>query len=196
MIEINLAPESLRKKKRKTGFALARGFQVPREAIIGLVGGLLVLLIITHVVLQLYITSKYFKLKQHQQQWEQISAAKSNVDRLLMEMRRLQGNLTAMDKIRGKEWFSWARKLNELSDNLPRGVWLQKLTFEGQDLLIQGSAVSKNNTEIISIHNFTENLGKDESFMEGFNDLETGLIKSRNVQTTPVADFTVIIQTD
>ncbi len=196
MIQINLIPENLRKKKRKAPAFGGRGPRIPREAVIGLVGGLLVLLIGLHVLLQIFIVHRYFRLGRYNKEWDQVSSSQSNVNRVLAELERLQGNLKAAEEIRGKDWFSWSVKLNEISDQLPRGVWLDWVAVDGKALLIKGSAVSKSNTEIISVHNFTENLGRSESFMKGLKNIETGLIKSRNINATPVADFSISAELD
>jgi len=191
MIDINLIPEPLRKKKRKAGAFGGRGFTIPREAVIGLIGGLLVLLLAVHVLLQITITHQYFRMRGHQKAWDQISSSQTNVNRVVTGLRKTQGNLKAVDKIRGKGWIPWSRKLRAISDQLPKGVWLQWVGVDGKTLLIKGSAVSKNNTEIISIHNFTENLNQSETFMKGLKNVETGLIKTRHVHQMPVADFTI-----
>jgi len=101
-----------------------------------------------------------------------------------------------VENIRGHDWLSWSRKLNAISDNLPRGIWLDWVGMDGKVLLIRGTSVSKSNTEIISIHNFTENLSKSADFMLGLRNVETGLIKSRNIASTPVADFSISAELD
>jgi len=191
MIEINLIPESQRKRKRKPLALGGRDVHIPREAVIGLIGGLLVVLLLVHVVLQLLITYKFFQHKKINDQWEQMSSSQTNVNRVLNELRRLQGNMKAVDSIRGKTGISWAQKLNLISDLVPRGVWLDWISMDGQTLVLRGSSVSKNNTQIISIHNLTENLSNSDAFMQGLQNIETGLIKSRTLQVTPIADFSI-----
>ncbi len=194
MIELNLIPTHLRKKKRKTLSLGGRDVRIPREAVIGLIGGLLVLLLAVHVVLQLVIMYKYFNHQKMEQGWEQMSSSQTNVNRVLNELRRLQGNLKAIDNMRGTDRISWSKKLNLISEHLPRGVWLDWVSMDGRTLVLRGSSVSKSNTQIISIHNFTENLSNSKDFMLGLRNIETGLIKSRDIQTTPVADFSISAQ--
>ena len=38
----------------------------------------------------------------------------------------------------------WAPKFNAISDSLPRGVWIRKMTLDKLGLTIEGSVVSKN----------------------------------------------------
>jgi len=191
MIELNLIPEHLRKRKRRSFSLGGRDVHIPREAVIGLIGGLLVLLLLVHVILQLVIMYQFFQNKKIDRQWEQMSSSQTNVNRVLNELRRLQGNMKAFNDIQGANKVSWAQKLNLISEQLPRGVWLDWISMDGQTLVLRGSSVSKDNTQIISIHNFTENLNQCEPFMQGLKNIETGLIKSRTIQTTPVADFSI-----
>lgn len=190
MIEINLVPESLR-KKRKSKALLGRNVVLPREAVVGLVGGAVVVLLLVHVLLQFLISVKFVQHKDYKSQSEKMAAQKTNVDAVVQELKRLQGKYKSAGKIAGDKNISWARKLNELSDSLPRGVWMSRITLDGDTLLIQGSAVSKNKTEMINVHNFTSNLKADQVFMTSFSNLELGLIKSRTINQTPIADFTI-----
>ena len=91
----------------------------------------------------------------------------------------------------GGERIFWSQKLNEISDSLPRGVWLNKIILSGETLLIQGSAVSKDTTEMVHVHNFTSNLKNLKNFRSYFNDIELELIKTRKVNVTQIADFTI-----
>ena len=63
MIDINLIPQIL-KRRQKSGFFLPGGFVLPREVIIGLIGGFTVLLVVTHILLQLTIIMAVQKLTQ------------------------------------------------------------------------------------------------------------------------------------
>ncbi len=190
MIEINLVPQSLRKKKKSSGL-LGRTLVIPREAVVGLVGGIVALLLLVHIVLQSLITVRFVHHKKLQNDLSRIASQKTNVDRIVGELKDLRQRYQAIEAVAGEKNISWARKLNEISDNLPRGVWLNRIMLDGNTLLIQGSAVSKNKTEMINVHNFTSNLKASEAFMNDFRELELGLIKSRNVNLTPVADFTI-----
>jgi len=190
MIEINLVPEQLRKtRKSKTKFG--SGFSLPKEAVVGLIGGGIILLLLVHALLQFFITVQFVQHKQLKGESESLAGEKAGVEVVLKDLKALQTKFKSVEKIAGTESVSWSQKLSEISLNSPRGVWLNRITLDGKVLLIQGSAVSKNKAEMINVHNFTSNLKNSEVFMASFRDLELGLIKSREINVTPIADFTI-----
>lgn len=191
MININLIPPHLRKKEKNR---LLGNVNIPLEVIIGCGGGLLVLLGIVHVLL-LFVNIG--KLAQHtalKKQWEMARPGKENVDSVVNEMRVFQGKYKAVEEITGKSGLSWAQKLNVLSGSLPRGVWLKKITLNERMLLIEGSAISKETTEIISIHHLTSNLKGDDNFSEYFTDIELGSIQRRRIKNVEIADFVITMK--
>jgi len=188
MIEINLAPPHLRKKKKK---GLVSSLNIPREAIIGLIGGLFVLLILVHVVLQVIIFYKYALNKSYQKQWESILPNKEKVDVVMSGLRLFQGQTKSLSAITSGQRILWAPKLNAISDSIPREVWLSRLFFNEKSLLIQGSAVSKVKNEMISIGSFVSNLKKQENFMNGLSGVELGSIQRRKIRSVEVVDFII-----
>ncbi|MBN1869966.1 MAG: PilN domain-containing protein [Candidatus Omnitrophica bacterium] len=191
MININLIPPHLRKKEK--GRLLGK-VSIPLEIIIGCGGGLLVLLGVVHVLLLFVNIGKLAQHKALQKQWENMRPGKENVDSVVNEMRKFQGKYKAIEDIGGENSLSWAQKLNILSDNLPRGVWLKKIDLSEDTLFIEGSAISKETSEIISIHHFTANLKQDGSFMEHFTDLELGSIQRRKIKNVEIADFVITMK--
>lgn len=190
MIEINLVPEHLRKKWKPQAKA-EEGIPLFKEKIIGLGGGFLVLLLVVHGILQFIISNKFSKYEKYKKEWEEISPARTNVNRTISELKQLREKMKSMEEVTGGQKISWSRKLNEISDSLSRGVWLNRIVFSEETLLMQGSAVSKNKTEMISVHKFTSNLKNHEGFKEYFSNVELELIKSRRINMTSIADFTI-----
>ena len=186
MININLIPPHLRKKEKNK---LLGKVNIPLEVIIGCGGGLLVLLGVIHVLLLFVNIAKLAQHKSLQSQWETMRPGKENVDSVVNEMRLFQGKYKAIQEISGDAGLSWAQTLNILSDNLPRGVWLKKISLNDEMLFIEGSAISKETTEIISINRFTSNLKADKNFREYFTDLELGSIQRRKIKSVEIADF-------
>ena len=191
MIDINLIPPHLRKKEKSR---LLGKVNIPLEVIIGCGGGLLVLLGIVHVLLLFVNIGKLAQHKTLQKQWETMRPGKENVDSVVNEMRVFQGKYKAIEDITGKSGLSWAQKLNILSDNLPRGVWLKKIALNEEILFIEGSAISKEITEIISIHHLTSNLKADDHFLEYFTDFELGSIQRRKIKNVEIADFVITMK--
>jgi Tfp pilus assembly protein PilN len=189
MIEINLVPEHLRKKRKPRLRGPSQG--LPRETVIAIIVGVVILVVCAHIFLQVLIAVRFMEYKKYAQEKESIVEQKTNVDRIVHELRRAQGNLKAIEKVIGDRWILWSQKLNSVSDNIPRGVWLTKITLEKDILRLEGSAVSKDKTEMINVHSLTSNLKNHNDFAGHFRSIELGLIKTRKIIGTVVADFTI-----
>jgi len=170
---------------------VAQSIVLPRETVIALMGGALFFLLFIHAVLQFVIAIKFVQIKRYEKQLAQIAPEKANADRIVQELRVLQAKVKAIENVAGQEKLLWARKLNAISNVLPRGVWLTRLTFQDGILIVQGSAVSKSKNEMSNVHNFTSSLKNDPLFNKNLGNVELGLIKSRKINTTQVADFTI-----
>ena len=190
MISINLVPEKKRRKKKRNAF-LGGGLSLPREAVVGLVGGIVALLLFIHIVLQLLITVKFVQHKKYEEEMKKIGVQKENSDLVLQKLKAKQAQYREIEAIATRSKILLSQKLNAISDSIPRGVWLNRISFDKDALLIEGSAVSKTATEMISVHDFTAKLKEKQGFAESFLNLELGLIKRRKVNTTPLADFTI-----
>jgi len=190
MIDINLVPADKGRRQKKTGFFHA-GFMLPREVIIGLIGGFLVLLALGHVVLQVTIVGRYIQLKHQQDQWQKVMPAKQEVDRVMKDLQIRQVRYKAVRGITGSMDMPWAAKLSALSLHLPKEIWLSDIILESGNLTITGSSVSKHNLEKISVYNYVKRLKQDGLFMEGVVSVEVESVKSRLIGGTPVADFVI-----
>lgn len=192
MIDINLVPSHLR-KRRKSRYFLGK-VNIPLEVIIGCGGGLLVLLGMVHVLLLFVNVRKLAQHKNFQKQWEAMRPEKENVDAVINEMRALHGRYTAIQDIVEKEGVSWAQKLNILSDSLPRGVWLKKIALNGNMMSIEGSAISRETSEIIGVHRLISNLKGNKDFLKAFTDFELGSIQMRRIKNVEIADFVITVK--
>lgn len=190
VVQINLVPENLRKRKKTPGFSL-QGFQLPREVVIGLIGGLTALLIFVHFLLQFFIILQFVQLHRYHGEKTRLAADKANADRVLGELRKIQANLKVIDGISKTKKIYWAPKMNAISDAITRGVWLERITVEEKKLSLNGSAVSKSAAEMIEVNNFVSKLKGDVAFSKDFSRIEPGAIKTRKISSTPVADFTI-----
>lgn len=191
MIEINLIPYSLRKKKSKLSLA---EFNIPLEIVIGLGGGLVVLLALAHITLLAINIRDLAKHKEFQKQMEAISPGKQQVEKVINELRTLQNTQKAVQGILPARKIHWAQKLNILSDSIPRGVWIRRISLEGAVLLIEGSAISTDNEAMINVHQFTSTLKSQREFLEHFSDLELGSIQRRKIKHVDIADFMITVR--
>ncbi len=195
MININLVPQHLRKKS-KANFLQSPSLVIPREAFIGLVGGLVAVLICTHVVLQVIIFMKFFQHAQQKKEWGTILPEKKQVDVVLNELRSIQSKIRAVEQVTTGERLFWAQKLNDISDSLPKGIWLTKMSLVEKVLLIDGSVVSRDKGEIIRVGQFVAELKKHKGFMRGVQNkqVEVGSIQKRKIHDVEVADFLLTVK--
>ncbi len=189
MIDINLVPEALRKKRRGQG--LSDTLNLPMENVIGTIGGLLVLLLAIHICLQGFIFVQFFRHAGLKNIQERLVSDKGNTDRIVTELRTLQAKLKSVENLTTAKRINWSQKLNIISDSLPREIWLSKISLEDKSLLIEGSAVSKNADEMISVGDFFSRLKEQKMFMNDFFSLERGVTQRRKIQATELADFSI-----
>jgi hypothetical protein len=78
-----------------------------------------------------------------------------------------------------------------MSDNIPRGVWLNQVMLNEDVLLLGGSAVSQFKDEMGSVGNFAQVLQEDQKFMQYLTNIELSSIQRRKVYTVEVADFLI-----
>lgn len=187
-----MIPYSLR-KKQKGKFSL-KGFNIPLEVSIGLGGGLIVLLILAHIALVVVNVRNLAQHKKLQKELGALLPQKQKVEKVLNELRTLQGTQQAMQNILPERKIFWAQKLNILSDSIPRGVWLRRVRLEEDVLFIEGSAISTDNEAIINVHKFASNLKSQQNFLEQFNDMDLGSIQRRKVKQVEIADFLITVR--
>ena len=188
MIEINLLPGRLGKKRRSSHL---EGFQIPKEIIIGLIGGLVCLLVIIHLIFLLFIAGAKMNLSRLEKQWRDLEPAKQKVDIVKDEINSIESNAKNIISLKANKRTLWARKLNLISDNMVRGVWLTRIYFGQGVLKIEGSAVSKRGEEMISVGKLVSNLKKDKDFYPDIKNLELTSLQRRNIKSVEVVDFLI-----
>jgi Tfp pilus assembly protein PilN len=191
MIDINLVPEQLR-KRRKSELLSGGIFNIPKEVMVGVGGGIIVLLLAIDVLFFLAKVVKFAQYHHAKSQWEAILPDKTNTDAIKKELQDLQKEVKSMKDIMEGHNAVWSQKLNVISDALPKGIWLRKITLNDKQLFIEGTTVSKEQNEMTNVGNFVSNLKKDEEFMKNFESIEVDYIQRRKNDTLEVADFTIL----
>lgn len=194
MIEINLIPSHLRKKRKKR--ILPVGFDIPKEIIVGSAGGLLILLVLVHVFLLFINVTKITRYKKMQREWEEILPAKKDADEIISEMRKLESDNNAMKEILNGKDILWSQKLNIISGSLSRGVWLKKIVLNEDMFFIEGSAISREGKEMISVHGLTSRLKKNKKFMKYLTDFELSSMQMRKIKKIEIVDFLMTTKLD
>lgn len=123
MININLLPEEYRKKKVNYSeiFNKYKGFAAP-----GL-GILIAVIVITSLVVVVYPSLQKRTLRKLSARWGNIEKDYEEVDKLNKEEDKFRSLLDVIKKIIENR-ISWARRLNNISDSLPKEIQLTELT--------------------------------------------------------------------
>ncbi len=189
MIEINLLPKELQKKK---------GPDLLGSPILPLAGGIVIVLFVLSFSLVTMGHHYQARFKRLTKELQDKTPSKNEAVRLRAEIKRFESKKKVIDQL-AKGRFFWAEKLNLISDLIPMGIWLSDLSFdeakEGGLLRLDGMAVSYKDREIINLVTlFMENLKQNEDFYEDFKTIELGPIRRIKSENVDVMQFSIICQ--
>lgn len=188
MIDINLIPVALRKK---SGGFLGVTLNLPREILWGVGFAAAAFTVLCHVLLALGWIVKSMSLVGLENQWKQVEPDRRAIDAIGNQVKDLNKKMKTMQELVKTRETSWSQKLNSVSDNLPKGVWLTKLIIDERSLVFQGMAVSKQRNEIVLIGNLNNALKKDASFAADFSNIEVNAINRSKFNNVDVSQFTL-----
>jgi len=77
---------------------------------------------------------------------------------------------------------------------MPQGVWLNKLSFNGDVVYMGGSAISRQQNELLNAHSLVSSLKEEKEFLKNFDSIEMGTIQRRTSGKSKIADFLVTIK--
>lgn len=134
MIEINLLPEDLRKKEPKFGkFDLSvidlDNVNMKKMPLVNIGIIAITVLVVFHLILFLVGSNSKASLNALAKKNEALSPKKKEADSLKSELDLINKKVTAIDGLMVKR-FSWAKKLNALSDAATSGIWLTELSYD------------------------------------------------------------------
>ena len=189
MIDINLIPAALRKDGRENA---SLTINIPKEILLGVGAGLIFLMVTIHLLLGAVWLSGISHLSYYQEQWRKASPDKTILDSINKESMDLKKKINMISEMTTKKSVLWAPKFNAISDDLPRGLWLRKMTLDKVGLMMEGSVVSKSQNEINNVGMFLSALKKNGNFMKGFSSLEENSIQGGKNNAVEVTDFSVM----
>ena len=187
MIKLNFIPENLRKEKAdifQDGFS-----QVPKEISAGIFVAAIGFLMLIHVLLAFVAV---YKMAHHQvltARWNSMAAGKKALDAVTLETQTFQKKMFLLKPITSAQGIIWGRLLNEVSDSVPKGVWLRELRYEKDEIVISGSAVSKSQNEVILAGNFVAALKEKPVMKEQFVGIQVESIERRENAALSIVDF-------
>jgi hypothetical protein len=189
MIKLNFIPEQQR--KQRAGIVGEDFGGVPGEVIAGIFVALVAFFILAHTALAAVSVYKLASHKLLEARWNSMAADKKICDEVADELKKLQAKTNSLRPITSVAQIHWARFLNEVSDSVPKGVWLREVLFERGSVAIYGSSVSKMKTEMVETGNFVAALKEKSSIKESFTGVDIDSIQRRENTSVSIADFTL-----
>ena len=190
MIDINLIPAALRKDGKGSANAVTINF--PKEVLVGVGSGVILLMVTVHLILGAIWLMGMGRLSVYNAKWQKVLPDKIILDSIYKESAGLKKKINIISDMTTKKSVRWAPKFNAISDSLPRGVWIRKMTLDKTGLTMEGSVVSKTRNEINNVGLLLSALKQNEAFMKDFSSLEVNSIQRSKTNAVEVTDFTVM----
>jgi Tfp pilus assembly protein PilN len=186
MIEINLLPKELRKKRS--------GRTLPSIPVIPVSAGLVALVLVFHFLLISVNSVKRGTLKRLEKQWQEMQPQKRSTDKIAKETNELEKRVNAIKKIAEPE-LNWTSLLSGLNRSIIPGIWLSGLNLEyggkphdprnpgaqPTKLVLVGYAVGKSEVATTTVARFINSLKKNQEFSGYFKDIELDNMRAQAV---------------
>jgi len=185
MIEINLLPQELQIKSRKTPEA-----KVDSKKFLIVVPVALIILIIMHIYLGFVSISLRANFSGLEKKWKSLETGRKQLDTLKKEYNMLTQDSSAITQL-NKDRINWAEKLNLLSLKLPQGIWFNDLQVINKDFILRGSVFSLAKQELTLINKFLSNLKESPGFFKDFSVLEMGIVQREVVGGYDILNFSL-----
>lgn len=190
MIEINLLPEELRKKKSEPFLNLDLGEKKLKLFIGGAAAGLLIFIII---MLSLGSFVRKNQINSLLARERGFSGKLSEIEAVNKEIAVLKAKMAALDQLT-KRKFLWAEKLNQLSDLVLPGIWFTRVCTDSENrLIIEGSVVSKSEEAMAFVGKLMKNLKDDQQFFKDFKNIKLESVQRKNKEEKDVVDFKIAL---
>ncbi|MDP8298961.1 MAG: hypothetical protein P9L88_03575 [Candidatus Tantalella remota] len=203
MIELNLLPKELRKrKKKKERSSGGPAIELPKLPLIPIVVGLLGVLIVAHLLFSLLVMNKSGLAKTLKGKWQEMQPQKEKTDAIARETNELDKKITAVRRI-AKPDLSWTRVLSGLNQAIIPNVWLSEfaLEFNGRaysikrgdepptSLVLKGYAVGKSGVATTTVAKFITSLKKNKDFSAYFDEVELENMRGQVIDGQEVMMF-------
>jgi len=218
MIEINLLPEDLKKKKHtpaKTGISAVN---MPDISVVSMAAWAVGIILVIQIALFLIGSISGANLKSLGIEYKKILPEKRQTENLKAQVDRMNKKVGAINELMVKR-FSWEKKLNSLSDCMTPGIWLTELTYDekltaipssvvpdtgkkkavkpaenvlSRRLILSGAASSKGEEGTALIGRFIKSLKDDMAFYSDFSEIELGTIKREKMVDQEIMTFNIV----
>jgi Tfp pilus assembly protein PilN len=182
MIEINLLPEELKSKAKKS--------EEERELnqILYFVPLLFGILLVIHLSLAAVFVFRAYQISILNAKWRSLEPQRKLLSQSQQEYDLLsQDSRIAQQLDAGR--ISWAQKIKRLSADLPPGIWFNEAVFSSKECILKGSVISLKKEEMSLINRLISNLKTDVLFFKDFGSLELSSVQMRSIGGYNVVDF-------
>ena len=191
MIEINLLPEELRKKKSEPCFKLNFQAEKLKFWIAGGAAGILIFIIIVLVLGSFIRAAQINKLLAKEKNF---SSRLFQLDSVNKEISVLKVKMSVLDMLT-KRKFIWAEKINQLSDLVLPGIWFTHVYADPSEnkLMIEGSVISKSEEAMASVGKFMKNLKDNAQFFKDFKNIKLESVQRKAKDERDIVDFKIAL---
>ena len=218
MIEINLLPEELRKKRRTPSKLGISDVKIDSFLIIKIAVAAAAIIIAAQIAVFVWGGVCSVNFKKLEGDYNALLPKQKEAERVKAQMSTMSKKAASIDELMVKR-FSWAKKLNDLSDSMTPGIWLAELDYEekvierqkavitktpkGAEsapatekisqrfLVISGAASSMGEEGTALIGRFIQSLKDNPSFYSDFREIQLGNIKREKVEDQEVMTFQI-----
>jgi len=189
MIEINLLPEEMR-KKRQPQFKL--DLEMEKVKVIGgaAAAGVLIILVLFCMM------SSFIRKKQAQRlllKEQNFAQDTLDVEMINKEIVTLKAKMNMMDGVTSRR-FLWAEKLNYLSDLILPGIWFTRIRTDLEDkLVVEGSVISKQEEAMATVGKFMKNVRDNQAFFKDFSNIKLESVQRKSIDERDVVDFRIVL---
>jgi len=185
MIEINLLPQELILKTKKTS-----GTKIEIKNFLIGIPAVFLILVLVHIylgIVNISLSASFFSLDK---KWKALGPQIKEMDSLKKEYNILTQDSSTIAQL-NKSRINWAEKINLLSIKLPQGVWFNDLQVINKDFVLKGSVYSPAKQELTLINKLLSNLKESPEFFKDFQLLEMGTVQREVVGGHDVLNFSL-----
>lgn len=206
MIEINLLPQELRKKP--SPFAgLSKidlsGLDIKSIPMLQIGIGAGIVMAIVPIILLAIILFSNSQVSDLSKKYANLLPMKKEADALKAHVADINKRSAAIDELIVKR-FSWAKKLNMLSDSITPGIWLSELDYDERPvvdkgkkvmpgaLAISGYASGAGEQGAVLIGKFIKSMEENKDFFKDFEGIDLVSTRSDKVDNQEVMSFRIV----
>ena len=189
MININLLPLEIKREVEKK-FQSSQS-HIPLEVIVGSFGGIILIVVLIHLMLVSFSLKRIANYRNLDREWKTLESRRTVIDGINEELKNLKLEESDTRKLFLTTFHDWSRTLSAFSVDLPKGIWFNKMTVEKDDLILQGSAITRDKDEMVAAHSYVNQLKSSVFLKTKFVEFSLDSVQKHKVQKSNVVDFLI-----